>query len=130
MFSNVLFQSLMPIYIRNLHYDGSMLELAADGTGVEYNPLDESRSENQQWYIKYLTGLRDGMFMIISKKNGKALQIDHAEVKAVECDEQEQCQQWRRHGLHIQPVEQHVSNATKMLYVKKKSVLVLVTLLQ
>ena len=122
MFLKILFQSMMPDYIRCL-CNGSVLELAADGTGVECNPLDESTSEYQQWYIKYLTGLRGGIFMIISKKNGKALQVDDEEVQAVECDDQER-QQWRRHGLNIQPVEQHVSNETKMLYFKKKSVLV------
>ena len=90
---------------------------------MECNPLDESKSEYQQWYIKYLTGLRGGIFMIISKKNGKALQMDDKKVKAEGCDDLER-QQWRRHGLHILPVEHHVSNVTKILYVKNKSVLV------
>ena len=43
--------------------------------------------------------------------------MDGEEVKAVECDEQEQCQQWRRHGLHIL-IEEHLFK--KMLYVKKR----------
>ena len=106
----LLFQTMMPVYIRSLHYDGSVLELAADETCVECNPLNESKSEYQQWYIKYLTGLRDGIFMIISKKSGKALQMDGEEVKAAECDEQEQRQQWRRDGLHILTEKRHFLN--------------------
>ena len=117
---------MMPVYIRCL-FNGSVLELTADGTGVECNPLDNSRSGYQQWYIKYLTGFIGGIFMIISKKNGKALQMDGEEVRAVELNDQDECQQWRRCEKNILPMEQNLADELKMLCVVwDKSIHVLV----
>ena len=64
----IFVQSMMPVYIKSLH-NGSVMEV---GEGVECNPLDENRSESQQWY---LTDFKDDEFSIISKKNGMALQM-------------------------------------------------------
>ena len=65
---------MMPVYIRSL-YNDSVMEV---GEGVECNPLDENRSESQQWY---LTDFEDDEFSIISKKKGMALQMKGMKVK-------------------------------------------------
>ena len=70
----IFVQSMMPVYIRSL-YNDSVMEV---GEGVECNPLDENRSESQQWY---LTDFKDDEFSIISKKNGMALQMTDMKVK-------------------------------------------------
>ena len=70
----IFVQSMMPVYIRSL-YNDSVMEV---GEGVECNPLDENRSESQQWY---LADFKDDEFSIISKKNGMALQMKDMKVK-------------------------------------------------
>ena len=92
---------MMPVYIRNLE-SGSLLELTEKGE-VEFKPLDGPRSEYQQWYIKYVNGYGGTTFMIISKKNGKALQMSGDEVMTTECDDEDVFQLWRRDGLYIRP---------------------------
>ena len=91
---------MVPVYIRSVH-NSAVLELAPDGTSVEFNPLDKARSEYQQWYINYLSGLKVGGFMIISIKNGMALQADGSKVKAVKPDVRESLQHWNRNELLI-----------------------------
>ena len=111
-------QSMMPVYIRNLQ-NGLMLELT-EGGKVEFKPLDGPRSEYQQWYIKYVTGHAGTTFMIISKKNGKALQMSGDEVKTSEFNDQDVSQLWRREGLYILPQEQDIPVVLKVLSVERK----------
>ena len=91
---------MVPVYIRSVH-NSAVLELAPDGTSVEFNPLDKAMSEYQQWYINYLSGLKAGGFMIISIKNGMALQADGSKVKPVKPDVREILQHWNRNELRI-----------------------------
>ena len=64
----IFVQSMVPVYIKSL-YNDSVMEV---GEGVECNPLDEKRSESQQWYLR---DFKDDEFSIISKKNEMALQM-------------------------------------------------------
>ena len=99
-----------------------MLELTAKETDVEFNPPSEQRSEYQQWHIKYVKGLgvKIHIFKIISKKNGKALQMSGDEVKMADCDNQKVEQYWTKNECYLFPQEQLSPDCLKVISAKKK----------
>ena len=97
-----------------------MLELTAKETDVELNPPSEQRSEYQQWHIEFVKGLGGRIFKIISKKNGKALQMSGDEVKMADCDNQNLEQHWIKKECFLLPQEQLLDGCIKVISTKKK----------
>ena len=89
--------------------NNTVLELD-DASVLKFSAVDESWPDSQVWYLKYRNGFINPSFMIISKKNDKALQ--HAKSK-VEINKQEptnESQQWIRDGLYILPLIKHLQD--------------------
>ena len=99
-----------------------MLELTTKETDVECNPPSEQRSEYHQWHLEFVKGNGGKIFKIISKKNGKALQVSGDEVKMADCDNQIVEQHWTRNECFLLTQEQQLPAAgyLKVISAKKK----------
>lgn len=102
---------MFPVYIRNTQ-SGSLL--TAKETDVEFNSPSEQRSEYQHWNIDYVSGLGGRIFKIISKKNGKALQMSGIDVKIADCDNRNVEQQWKKNECFLLPQEQCLEDCRKI----------------
>eukprot|EP00731_Ephydatia_muelleri_P009872 Em0005g458a len=92
-------ESYTPVLIRCL-MDDTVLELD-DASVLKFSAVDETWPDSQVWYIKYRNGFSDPSFMIISKKNGQALQVVESNVESKEIEPTNENQQWKRDGLFI-----------------------------
>ena len=92
-------QSYTPVLIRCL-MDDTVLELD-DASVLKFSAVDETWPDSQVWYIKYRNGFSNPSFMIISKKNGQALQVVESNVESKEIEPTNENQQWKRDGLFI-----------------------------
>ena len=97
-----------------------MLELTTKETDVECNPPSEQRSEYQQWHLEFVKGNGGKIFKIISKKNGKALQVSGDEVKMADCDNQIVEQHWTKNECFLLPQEQRSPGYLKVISAKKR----------
>ena len=93
------FQSYTPVLIRCLK-DDTVLELD-DASVLKFSAVDETWPDRQVWYINYRNGFSNPSFMIISKKNGQALQVVESNVESKEIEPTNENQQWKRDGLFI-----------------------------
>eukprot|EP00731_Ephydatia_muelleri_P009858 Em0005g444a len=80
--------------------DDTVLELD-DASVLKFSAVDETCPDRQVWYIKYRNGFSNPSFMIISKKNGQALQVVESNVESKEIEPTNENQQWRRDGFFI-----------------------------
>ena len=80
--------------------DDTVLELD-DASVLKFSAVDETWPDSQVWYIKYRNGFSNPSFMIISKKNGQALQVVESHVESKEIEPTNENQQWKRDGLLI-----------------------------
>eukprot|EP00731_Ephydatia_muelleri_P010383 Em0005g969a len=92
-------ESYTPVLIRCL-MDDTVLELD-DASVLKFSDVGESWPDSQVWYLKYTNGFSNPSFMIISKKNGQALQGDGLNVEIKDRDTANEYQQWRRDELFI-----------------------------
>ena len=99
-----------------------MLELTTEETDVEFNPPNEQRSEYQQWHLEFVKRSGGQIFNIISKKNGKALQMIGDEVKMADCDNQIVEQHWTKNECFLLPQEQLLLGYCKVISAKKKRI--------
>ena len=100
------FQSYTPVLIRCL-MDDTVLELD-DASVLKFSAVDETCPDRQVWYIKYRNGFSNPSFMIISKKNGQALQGVGSNVVTKKNNPSNEDQHWRRDGLFIVSQRKHV----------------------
>ena len=99
-------QSYTPVLIRCL-MDDTVLELD-DASVLKFSAVDETWPDSQVWYLKYRNGFSNPSFMIISKKNGQALQGVGSNVVTNKNDLTNEDQHWRRDGLFIVSQRKHV----------------------
>ena len=92
-------QSYTPVLIRCL-MDDTVLELD-DASVLKFSAVDETCPDRQVWYIKCRNGFSNPSFMIISKKNGQALQVVDSHVESKEIEPTNENQQWKRDKLFI-----------------------------
>ena len=70
-------------------------------TGSHYTPQS---TDAQRWYIEYLHGQSENSFLIVSKRNGKALYCksgDGATLEATERNDDDDRQHWKRKDSYI-----------------------------
>ena len=80
--------------------DESVLELD-DASRLKFSAVDAAWPDSQVWYLKYKNDFSNPSFMIISKRNGQALQDVGMNVQSKRMDSTNEDQQWRRDALFI-----------------------------
>ena len=80
-----------------------MLELD-DASVLKFSAVDELQPlpDSQVWYLKHKNGFSNSTFMIISKKNGQALQkVEMQKLEVTNQNETNNNQQWMWDGLSV-----------------------------